>query len=164
MGVETFLILRKKAKKGKKRKIKYLALEWSSICYSTYQSLSNSFDFGNFLQFLPRKTKTAKKTNNIKPKIGHCCKSLFNRKHLLTKSQKICQTVLTFFIIILRPRPDCRRRIYNITPHQAVSHGRRKILNFNSREMTSGYSSLLERLCPGGVQRRSDEMTSSLAQ
>ena len=27
LGVETFLILRKKAKKGKKRKIKYLALE-----------------------------------------------------------------------------------------------------------------------------------------
>ena len=49
------------------------------------------------------------------------------------------------------------------TGRSAMAAGRSWTLMPVSLDMTSGYVSLFERLGPGGVQRRSDEMTSSLA-
>ena len=49
------------------------------------------------------------------------------------------------------------------TRRSAMAAGKYWTLIRVSLDMTSGYVSLLERLGPGGVQRRSDEMTSSLA-
>ena len=49
------------------------------------------------------------------------------------------------------------------TGWSVIAAGRSWTLIPVSLDMTSGYASLLERLGPGGVQRRRDEMTSSMA-